>query len=152
MRKAIYIIIHLLIVSCDYLPTIKEKTSEDPPIARVNDKLLFKEDIQNLFISGVSEQDSILIIKNYIDSWAKQQLLLHQAEINLKRKSLEFEKLVEDYRSTLYINAYKEALVSNKLDTIVTDAQVKQFYLSNHENFKLNEELVQLKYIHLNND
>jgi hypothetical protein len=38
------------------------------------------------------------------------------------------------------------------LDTIVSDAQVKQFYLSSHENFKLNEELVQLKYIHFNNN
>ena len=152
MRKAIYIVILLLIVSCEYLPTIKEKVSEDPPIARVNDKLLFKKDVQDLFKPNISEQDSILIIKNHIDSWAKQQLLLHQAEINLERESLEFEKLVEDYRSTLYINAYKEALVSNKLDTIVTDAQVKQFYLSNHENFRLNEELVQLKYIHLNNE
>ncbi|MFB0937953.1 MAG: hypothetical protein ACI89R_000501 [Candidatus Azotimanducaceae bacterium] len=134
------------------MPTIKEKISETPPIARVNDIFLFKEDVQDLFKSNVSEQDSILIIKNYIDSWAKQQLLLYQAEINLEIESLGFEKLVEDYRSTLYINAYKEALVSNKLDTIVSDAQVKQFYLSSYENFKLNEELVQLKYIHFNNN
>ncbi|MFT7497462.1 MAG: hypothetical protein ACI8QP_000038 [Porticoccaceae bacterium] len=134
------------------MPTIKEKISETPPIARVNDIFLFKEDVQDLFKLNVSEQDSILIIKNYIDSWAKQQLLLYQAEINLEIESLGFEKLVEDYRSTLYINAYKEALVSNKLDTIVSDAQVKQFYLSSYENFKLNEELVQLKYIHFNNN
>ena len=134
------------------MPTIKEKISETPPIARVNDIFLFKEDVQDLFKSNVSEQDSILIIKNYIDSWAKQQLLLYQAEINLEIESLGFEKLVEDYRSTLYINAYKEALVSNKLDTIVSDTQVKQFYLSSYENFKLNEELVQLKYIHFNNN
>jgi hypothetical protein len=152
MRNAIYIVIFLLIVSCEYMPSIKEEISETPPIARVNDIFLFKEDVQDLFKSNVSEQDSILIIKNYIDSWAKQQLLLYQAEINLEIESLGFEKLVEDYRSTLYINAYKEALVSNKLDTIVSDAQVKQFYLSSYENFKLNEELVQLKYIHFNNN
>lgn len=152
MRNAIYIGILLLIVSCEYIPTIKEKVSEELPIARVNDIFLYEKDIQDLFKADVSQQDSILILKNYIDSWAKQQLLLHQAEINLKSESLEFEKLVEDYRSTLYINAYKEALVSNKLDTVVTYAHVKQFYLSNHENFKLNEELVQLKYIHLSND
>jgi hypothetical protein len=83
MRNAIYIVIFLLIVSCEYMPTIKEKISETPPIARVNDIFLFKEDVQDLFKSNVSEQDSILIIKNYIDSWAKQQLLLYQAEINL---------------------------------------------------------------------
>jgi hypothetical protein len=152
MRNAIYIVIFLLIVSCEYMPSIKEEISETPPIARVNDIFLFKEDVQDLFKLNVSEQDSILIIKNYIDSWAKQQLLLYQAEINLEIESLGFEKLVEDYRSTLYINAYKEALVSNKLDTIVSDAQVKQFYLSSYENFKLNEELVQLKYIHFNNN
>ena len=67
MRNAIYIVIFLLTVSCEYMPTIKEKISETPPIARVNDIFLFKEDVQDLFKSNVSEQDSILIIKNYID-------------------------------------------------------------------------------------
>ncbi len=152
MKKIIYILIFLLTVSCEYLPTFKEELTEDKPLARVHNKFLFEKDIKDLFKSEISEQDSITIIKNYIDSWAKQQLLLNQAEINLQSESLEFEKLVKDYRSTLYINAYKQALVSNKLDTIVTDSQVKQYYLSNHDNFKLNEELVQLKYIHFNKD
>ena len=146
-----YILILLLTFSCEYLPNFKEK-SEIEPIARVHDRFLFEEDVKDLFKPTITEQDSILIIKNYIDSWAKKQLLLHQAEINLKDASLEFEKLVKDYRSALYINAYKEALISTKLDTTVTDFQIEQYYLSNNKNFKLNEELVQLKYIHLSSN
>ena len=91
-------------------------------------------------------------MKSYVESWAKKQLLLHQAELNLKDKTKSFDKLVEDYRSALFINSYKEALILNKLDTIVSENQIEKYYLANHENFKLNEELVQLKYLHTNSD
>ncbi|AOW19557.1 hypothetical protein [Urechidicola croceus] len=148
MNKSIqYILILILFASCEYLPTVK---NDEVVIAKVNDKFLYESDIKDVLPPEISKQDSILFIKNYIDTWAKEQLLLNQAEINLKDETTSFEKLVSDYRSTLYINSYKEALVLNKLDTTVTKEQIENYYLSNHQNFKLNEELVQLKFIYTN--
>ncbi len=152
MKKSIlYILIVTLFISCDFIPSFKAKNDEEP-IAKVYDKFLYKSAIEAHLPNGISKQDSILFVKNYIDSWAKQQLLLHQAEINLVDEVSSFENLVADYRSTLYINSYKEALILDKLDTTITSSQIKKYYLSNHQNFKLNEELVQFKYIHADID
>ncbi len=146
VKNSIYILIILAFTSCDFYRVSTEKPNTEP-IAKVYDNFLYKSDIADKLPSNVSKEDSVLFINNYIDSWAKQQLLLHQAALNLEDKKDIFEKLVEDYRSTLYINAYKESLVINKLDTVITDNQIEKYYLSNHENFRLNEELVQLKYL-----
>jgi len=146
VKKSIYILIVLLFASCKFF-TVPVEKAKGEPIAKVYDKFLYKTTIGKKLPANVSKEDSILFVKSYIDSWAKQQLLLHQAELNLKDNETEFEKLVEDYRSTLYINAYKESLVLDKLDTVITKNQIEKYYLSNHDNFKLNDELVQLKYL-----
>ena len=146
-RNIIYIVALILFISCEF--PMKFKTDETKKaVAKVYNNSLYQSDIDLVFDSNLTKQDSILFVENYINSWAKQQLLLHQAELNLKDKTISFEKLVSDYRAALYINAYKEALVLNKLDTIVTDYQVEKYYISNQENFKLNEELVKLRYLH----
>ena len=49
------------------------------------------------------------------------------------------------------INNYKEQLVKQKLDTIVTEKELEAYYLLNKENFKLNEELVKIKFLHIDN-
>ena len=71
----------------------------DEPVARVNDKVLYKKDLKKLFRQRVSSQDSIVVVKNYIDNWIKEQLMLSRAEMNLsedekeKRLSLVMESM-----------------------------------------------------------
>jgi hypothetical protein len=146
-------IILITIVSCNFRE-VNNPTKEikENPIAKAYNKILYESDIVDVLPSNMSSQDSILYVKSYIDSWAKKQLLLHQAELNLQNETTSFEKLVSEYRSTLFINSYKEALVLDKLDTLVTEHQIEKYYLANNNNFKLNEELVQLKYIHINSN
>jgi hypothetical protein len=52
----------------------------------------------------------------------------------------------------MLINNYKKAVVTQYLDTVVTTEDISKFYNENKEIFKLNEELVQLKYIHFGNE
>ncbi len=149
MKNAILYILLLSTVSCNFLPSLKnDEINKGRPIAKVYDRVLYEYEINDILSENISEIDSAIFVKGFIESWAKQQLLLHQAEINLEDKSEVFDKLVSDYHSTLYINAYKEALVLDKLDTVVTKNQIQKYYTINHENFRLNEELVQLKFIH----
>jgi hypothetical protein len=144
-----YICVLFLMSACDYFPNMKKvEGDKGRPIAKVYEKVLYEYDLDKQLPSGLSELDSVIFAKSYINSWAKDQLLLHQAEFNLTDKSVEFENLVKDYRSTLYINAYKEALVLSKLDTAITHVQIQNYYSENGDNFKLNEELVRLKFIH----
>ncbi len=147
VRFFILLSVCFVLFSCDFELKKKDVKSNEL-IAKVYDKTLLNSDLEDVLPLGLSSQDSIVFVKNYIDSWAKKQLLLHQAELNLDTEKSTFEKLVDDYRSTLYINSYKEALVLDKLDTVVSQNDIEKYYLANNENFKLNEELIRIKYLH----
>jgi len=144
--KRIYLVIILgaILHSCDYF-TIKNDTRQ--PVARVNDTYLYKEDLKSIFANDMSPQDSAIIANNFINNWIKQHLLLSKAQINLKNSTEKFEELVKSYREDLFINSYKEAVVKQYLDTEITEQNIKEFYDENKQNFKLNEELVKIKYI-----
>ncbi|KQC29587.1 peptidylprolyl isomerase [Flagellimonas eckloniae] len=133
--------------SCDSL--FKEKTEKEP-LARVGETFLYKEDIASFITNDMSEQDSILFVTNYINNWASKQLLLSKSKINLPEEKLkEYDLLVDDYRSDLYTRAYVEALVLQSQDTAITTSQLREYYEKEKENFKLNEKLVQLRFVGL---
>lgn len=115
-------------------------------VARVNGTYLFEEDLDGLLKKGVSKHDSALIVTNFIENWATQQLLLDRAKINLPLETQDkFELLVKDYREKLYIKAYKDALISRDLDTLFPDYQIEAFYMTHPDMFKLNENLLDRK-------
>lgn len=146
--KPIYFYVALsliLLQSCDYFTFKKEVVPQ--AVARVNDTYLYKDDLMTIFIKDISKKDSITLVNNYINNWVKQQLLLSKAQLNLESKKDEFEDLVKKYREDLFINSYKEAVVKQYLDIVITDDDIDQFYLNNNEIFKLNEELIKVKYI-----
>ncbi|SNZ02060.1 peptidylprolyl isomerase [Flagellimonas pacifica] len=133
--------------SCSSL--FKEK-EEKEPLARVGDTFLYKEDISSLIREDMSAEDSTLFVTDYINNWASKQLLLSKSKINLPEEKLaEFDRLVSDYRADLYTRAYVEALVLKAQDTAVTTSQLRQYYEKEKENFKLNEKLVQLRFVGL---
>ena len=49
----------------------------------------------------------------------------------------------------MYINSYKEAVVKQYLNYEITPEDIDKFYAENNQNFKLNEELVKLRYMKL---
>ena len=96
----------------------------------------------------MTEQDSALVVSSFITRWATQKLLMSGAQRNITSEEQErLNNLVNQYRSELYSQAYKDALVERNLDSTITDAEAKAFYKENKANFKLNEELLKLRYI-----
>ncbi len=135
------------IVSCD---TFFKKKEDKIPIARVGESFLYKEDLESLLLANMSKADSTSLVNNYINTWAYKQLLLSKAKINLPEDQLElFEELVSNYRTDLYTGAYKEALVLQSHDTLISDTQLKEFYEREKENFKLKERIMQLRFVEL---
>lgn len=127
-----------------------KKDEDKVPLARVGQTFLYKENIEALLKDNVSKEDSAAFVTNYINNWATKQLLLSKSKINLPEEQLnEFNQLIENYKTDLYTRAYKEALVSQSQDTIITDAELVSFYEKEKENFKLNEKIVRLRFIEL---
>jgi len=136
--------------SCEYFTLKKE--DKNPVLARVYEDYLHLDDIVNILPKKISKEDSAVFVNNYTNTWARQKLMLYKAKLNLDQQKLAFDILVEKYKEDLFINKYKEAVVKQYLDTVVTSDDITDFYIKNKQNFKLNEILVQLKYIQFSND
>lgn len=146
-----YVVIGLMIgcTSCNLFKSDSKTTA----IARVNSDYLYKEDIANLIPPGIAKEDSIVIVRNFIDRWAAQKLLIRVAEVNLNAsKKAEFDTLIQQYKVDLYTKAYLEEVVKRTTDTVVTLAELKAYYKENKENFKTNGTLVRLRYINIKKD
>ena len=136
----------LTVLSCDFF----KKTHEQIPIARVNESYLYYDDIRDLISDNTSKEDSTLVVQNFINRWATQQLFVDGALLNLNEEKQEaFNKLVAQYKNDLYTKAYIEALVKRNIDTIVHKKEAQDYYDRNKEVFKLNEELLKFRYIHV---
>lgn len=136
----------MLFTSCDFF---KQSEGIDP-IARVNDNYLYKQDIEDLVPEGTSAEDSTLMVNAYVNRWARQLLLMDGALVNLSQeKQDDFSKLVAQYNNDLYAKAYLEGLVKKNIDTLVQIEEAQLFYEANKESFKLNDDLIQFRYISL---
>lgn len=154
MKNYFYISILVTFFSCDSLEFQKKDNPENnKPIASVYDESFFKEDLNVLLPKNIDKNDSIVLVRSIIDSWAIKQLFLNKAkENNSQNDNAEINDLVRDYRQALLINGYKERLIKQQLDTAIAREEIINYYEQNKKNFRLNEELVKARYIHFSND
>jgi len=124
--------------------TNESENHKGEPIATVNEFNLYKEDIyipENL-------DDSINYVKSFIDTWVQDKLIYQEAVKNLPNTTKsEFDILVNDYKSQLYLNAYKELYIKQKLDTIVPNSEIEKYYKYNIGRYKLSDIIVKSIYI-----
>ncbi len=143
--KKILILSLVVLTSCSAL--FKKHTEK--AVARVYDEYLYESDLQGIVPKGTPAKDSLTLTRSYIDSWIRQKLMVHQAELNLAPEQMDFSKQMEDYRNSLIIYAYENELVKQKLDTIVPDEEISSYYDANQKNFLLKDNIVQLQYVKL---
>ncbi|MCK4561588.1 MAG: hypothetical protein KAT78_01655 [Flavobacteriaceae bacterium] len=140
----LYILLIIVLLACN------EQNKTKNTIARVYDKYLYEKDIPKRLPDNLTKEDSILFRNNYINTWATEQLLLHKAKINIEDINGEIKRLVESYKKELLIDKYKQAILQQDLDTIITELDIDEYYKNNRNIYKLNENLIQLKYMHFN--
>lgn len=141
----ILIIFAILFQSCSLLDGRKG----DERIARVHNNYLYRSDLEGLVPQGTSEADSAVIIERYIDNWIRQQVFLREAEANLKQELVNFERKIRDYRNSLYIFTYENQLVNQKLDTLITDELMQEYYEKHQNEFKLRDNIVRINFVKL---
>jgi len=144
--KFLTITLFLFICSC----SLVYKEAEEKVLARVEDKNLFISDIEGIVPVNASAADSSLIINNYIQKWVKDNLILKKAELNLKESQKDFQKQLEDYRSSLIVYSYEKELIKQRLDTVVLGHEIQDFYDNNNQNFELRNDIVKVIYLKIN--
>lgn len=142
-----------LFASCDLFKIQEKESNISEIVAIVNTEKLFKKDFINVLPQNINKIDSLVLVKSYIQDWAIKKLLLENAKNNSSLETVnQIDDLVKDYKESLLINNYKEQLIKQKLDTVISEEELEAYYLLNKENFKLNEELVKIKYLHIDNN
>ncbi|MTH30697.1 hypothetical protein GJV77_12445 [Myroides pelagicus] len=138
------------LVSCK---TDGEEVDTSNAVARVNSTYLDKNKVEDVVPLKVTGQDSIAYVHRFIDKWATKQLLIEVAQLNLDEdRVVEIERLVESFKSDLYIKAYLERLVQNRIDTVISDTQMREYYDMYKKNFLVDDMLIQFAYINVLND
>ncbi|WP_321996376.1 hypothetical protein [Draconibacterium orientale] len=126
--------------------------SNDEPLASVGEKVLYRSVVNEILPKGVSKEDSISMSQNYIDKWIKQELLIQKADENLSEEQKDLRNEIEEYRNSLIIYKYKNELIKQRMDTLVTDQQIEEYYNNNPANFNLTNSIVKATFVMIPGD
>ena len=137
----------LVILPALLLTNCKSSENERTAVAKVYDHYLYLDELQTEIPAGLTENDSVLFVTNFINAWISQKLLLHQAENNLSELQKDFSRQLEEYRQSLLIYSYERELINQRLDTIVTEEQILNFYSANKDLFVLRDNIVKVVYM-----
>ena len=137
MKKLLFFIVALLSASCS------EKSSDSGriPILELEGKMLYKDEIDKIIPPNTAVIDSADIADRYIKKWVTEVLMYENARRNISNQT-EIDQLVEEYRQSLIIHEYEQALVAERLDTKITDAEAKAFYEEYKTHLTLEDNLI----------
>ena len=139
-------LLFFILIGCDQFYNVKQ----DVVVARAGNSYLYRSELRDNITVFSSKTDSIIQSENYINNWARKQLLYDQALINLAVDAQkEMDELVNSYRSDLWSRSYKEFIVKSNIDTLISKTEIETYYRENQNNFRLNEVMVNLRYIAL---
>lgn len=111
------------------------------PLAQIGNDILYAEDLRQAMPFGLSETDSAVFADRYIRNWA-QDVLFYQNAIRNIPDTKDIERLVENYRRSLYEHEYQRRLVQQKFSPQITAQEIEDFYDANPQLFKLNNTLL----------
>ena len=121
--------------------------NQEEPVARVLEQYLYPSDLEKVIPSGTNPQDSMLLAERYIETWVKDLLMQHRAEESLTEEQMDFEAQIEEYHRALLIYTYRQKLLQQKMDTVVSEQEINSYYEENSKNFMLSENVIKGTFI-----
>ncbi len=142
------VLVFLLVACSPQLP----RNEDEEILARTYRTYLYKSELVDVVPEGTSVKDSILLVKNYINKWIQQQLILRKAESNLSDEQKDFRVQLKNYRNSLITYQYETQLIQQNLNKTVTDNEIEDYYELNKQNFELKENIVKAYFVVLSID
>jgi hypothetical protein len=119
-------------------------------VAEVGNVVLYYDDIPQLIKFDLKKSDSAVVIQNYINKWAKRELLLQKAEENLSREVKdEISSQIRETRANLVIYQYQRQMLQEKMDTVLSENELENYYAANEASFTLSSNIVKALFIKL---
>ena len=144
MRSIIYILICFILVSCNSGKSDAEPASKT--IARAGNESLSLDEYKENYISIESVNDSTILAKRSIESWAIESLFYQEAMTKLNADEIDIDKQIEAYKKSLVNYIYQTKLIEANLDTNISLPEIEQYYSEHEGNFILKENIVKVNY------
>jgi len=147
IRTASIFLVLVLAVSCNRV----KDDSDRMAVAKAGERVLYFDQIPStLVMPGMSETDSTSAVQSYIRRWSRKELMALRAEENLTAEYKdEVNRQLGEMRNNLLIYQYQQQMIIQKMDTVVTDSELQDYYVSNLNTFSLTTNLIKALFIKL---
>lgn len=122
---------------------------KEPVVAKIGNHKLYAEELAKFIPAGISEEDSTKLALQYINTWTLSILFMDTAEKELSKEELDVSGELEDYKRSLLKYRYEQQYVNQRLDTALTEAQIKNYYETNIDRFKLDAPIVKAHFVRI---
>lgn len=134
----------LVLPSCELVSNI---IHDDDVVARLGKRRLYRTELEQIIPSGVSPEDSAAFALQYINSWAIEKLYSDIAAQQLSKNELDVTQELEDYKSSLLKFRYEQRYLNERLDTVVSHAEIDGYYDAHKELFLLDAPIVRARFL-----
>lgn len=148
MRKGILILlIGIGVAGCKGKFDFRKKKADDEKIVvRFGEHFLTDRDIHLILPQDYSNDDSIKLVKAYIEEWVKKKAIVDKAEENIDELTLkEIDNRMVEYRQDLLINAYNNYLIEKTIKDSVSEQDIQNYFAENKNSFPLMKTIVQFR-------
>ena len=149
MKKGL-LLLALFLSSCQLAHRVSDSAAElfgDEVVARVGDHKLFRSELMEYIPAGVSSEDSLGLAQRYINAWAEELLFLDMAESRLSKEEKDVSRELEEYRRSLLKYRYEERYINERLDTLISDEEVRKYYQEHTDKFLVDRPLLKARYM-----
>lgn len=129
MRYLSFILLILTCISCDYFQS--KQQGKEVTLAEAEGKMLYLSEVKNIFSAGITPEDSLELLKNYVYNWTYRCVMAAKAEQALDKKQLDIAKEIDDYRMSLLAYRYELFCIQKQLDTLIADDELLAYYEKN---------------------
>ena len=133
-----------LLCGCNIINSL---VHDDQVVAKVGGERLYLSELNNYIPDGSSPEDSAAIALQYINSWATEHLYVRTAESRLTKEEKNVDKELEAYRRSLLRYRYEQRYINDRLDTLITQQQLEEYYKSHAAVLELQRPILKVRFV-----
>lgn len=139
----------LMLCSCNLLSSL---VHDDQVVAKAGGQRLYLSELRKYIPEGSSPEDSAALAMQFINSWAMEHLFEKTAESRLSKDEKNMDKELESYRRSLLRYRYEQRYINDRLDTLITQAQLEEYHQSHKEALELPRPVLKVRFIDIMSD
>ena len=148
-RISLFLLLPLLLGACNAISSL---VHDDQVVAKVGDHKLYKSELERFIPNMIPAADSARLAEQYINTWAMDLLYMEVAEAELSKGELDVSNELEDFRRSLLKYRYEQRYINDRLDTLVTDEQIRQYYQEHEADFALKRPVLKVRFVDVMKD